>query len=138
MDAALRQAILTAWRSLPEEVRHEPATEEQLRRFERSFGIIPPEFRWFLAECGGGPVGSEWIDSIDDLPASHRKFRTESGPPGWTMKGVFIIGWDGVGNPLGILRVSGAVLVEDHNFGGVQALAGSFNSYLAAGLGVAI
>jgi hypothetical protein len=128
MDAALREAILNAWQSLAEEVRHKPATEEELRRFEQSFGIIPPEFRWFLSECGGGPVGSEWVDSIEELPASHRKFHAESGPGGWTMKGVFIVGWDGVGNPMGILRVSGAVLVEDHNFGSVQVFAGSFLS----------
>jgi hypothetical protein len=54
------------------------------------------------------------------------------------MKGAFIIGWDGAGNPLAILRVSGAVLVENHNFGGVHALAESFLDFLAAGLGVVI
>jgi hypothetical protein len=138
MDRGLREALLCAWRSIPEEVRQPPATEEQLRSFEGAFGIIPSEFRWFLAECGGGPVGSDSVDGIRELPASHRKFRAEFGPGGWSMKGVFIIGWDGAGNPLGILRVSGAVLVEDHNFGGVHALAGSFISFLAAGLGVEV
>jgi hypothetical protein len=55
-------------------------------------------------------------------------------PNGWTLKGVFVIGWDGAGNPFGIDGDSGRVLVEDHNFGGVHELATSFEAFLARGL----
>jgi hypothetical protein len=136
MDEPLRRLVIGAWRELPDDVRAAPATEEQLRRFEEAFGVIPANFRWFLTTCGGGPVGSEWVDGIARLAVSHRKFRDESGPGGWSMRGVFVIGWDGAGNPFGIESASGRVLVEDHDFGGVHTMAESFAAFLRKGLGV--
>src|SRR5262249_31235558 len=134
MNEELRRSFIEAWHSLPIAVRSAPATEEQLRQFESSFGAIPEDFRWFLTTCGGGPVGSEWVDDIERLTESHRKFRGEAGPGGWTMKGVFIIGWDGNGNPFGIELSTGKLLVEDHDIGGIHQLAESFENFLVSGL----
>lgn len=130
MDEKLRQAIRAEWVKIPEDCRYPPASEDQLLQFEQSFSPIPAEFRWFLATCGGGPSGSEWIDGIEQLTESHLKFRSESLPGGWTMTNVFIIGWDGGGNPYGIHRESGRILVEDHQFGGIQVMAESFSALL--------
>jgi hypothetical protein len=85
--------------------------------------------------CGGGTVGSEWVDGIKELDRTHEKFLEEStGPNGWTMTEVFVIGWDGSGNPFGIHRESGRILVEDHNCGGVHELAPSLAVFLLEGL----
>lgn len=134
MDKILRRSLIEAWRDRPDEIRFKPASEDQLRRFEALFGVIPADFRWFLAECGGGVVGSEWVDGIDELAESHRKFQEECVPGGWTMKDVFVIGWDGWGNPFGIQSGTGRILFEDHNFGGVHELAESFAAFLVKGL----
>ena len=129
-DEVRRQRIAAALAKLPASVRKPPATHEQLSRFEQEFGTIPPEFGWFLSTCGGGVVGPESLDGIDELPESHRKFRKESGPNGWSMQNVFIIGWDGAGNPIAIEKHSGRVLVEDHNFGGIHELGTSLYDFL--------
>lgn len=44
--------------AMPDALRHERATEEQLREFEASYGEIPADYRWFLLTCGGGHFGS--------------------------------------------------------------------------------
>ena len=135
MDEATRDRIITSWLTLPDELRGRPATEQQLRVFESRFSPIPPEFRWFLLTLGGGPVGCEWVDGISELSSTHEKFNEEFGPPrGWTMAGIFVIGWDGWGNPYGIERETGKVLVEDHNFGGIHEMASSFEAFLVRGL----
>jgi hypothetical protein len=41
------------------------------------------------------------------------------------MDGVFVIGWDGGGNPFDIQATSRKVLVEDHDFGGIHEMADS-------------
>lgn len=135
MDRKLQTRIMAAWRELPGEVRHAPATRAQVAAFVKEFGPIPPDFKWFLENCGGGPVGSEWVDDIEELAETHRKFTKESAiPSGWTMKDVFIIGWDGGGNPFGIQSVTGKILVEDHDFGGIHEVAQSFAAMLASRL----
>jgi hypothetical protein len=50
------------------------------------------------------------------------------------MDGVFVIGWDGAGNPFGIETATGKILVEDHNFGGIHEMASSFEAFLERGL----
>ncbi len=131
----MRQALLGVWRSLPEGLRYPAASEYELRGFESEFGNIPTEFRHFLSDFGGGVVGREWVDGIRELPFTHSKFRKEFGPPrGWSMTGVFVIGWDGAGNPFGIDHASGKVLVEDHHFGGIHEIAESFEALLITGL----
>lgn len=127
----LESLIIAAHRALPEDIRSAPATVEELTAFESVFGPIPPVYRWYLEHCGGGVAGSEWLDDIHRLVDSHRKFQSESGEGGWSMRGVFIIGWDGGGNPFGISIKTGEVLVEDHDFGGIHVLAPSFHSFLA-------
>jgi len=63
-------------------------------------------------------VGSERVDGIEELTRTHQKFTAESKiPSGWRMKDVFVIGWDGAGNPFGIDlktgRLRSANLVRD-------------------------
>lgn len=132
-----RAAEQAAWESRTgaEDINALPATELEPQAFETEYGPIPSEFRWFPAVCGGGPVGSERVDSTRELPATLRKFRAEFGPPrGWTLTGVFVIGWDGGGNPFGIHASTGRVLVEDHDVGGIHEMSPSFTAFLAEGL----
>lgn len=117
--------------NFPDEVREEIASEDELQEFEAAFGEIPADYRWLLSTCGGGVVGAERVDGIAELAKTHAKFRQEFGPSrGWTMRDVFIIGWDGGGNPFGIERGSGRILVEDHDFGGIHELAGSLEEFI--------
>jgi hypothetical protein len=134
MEEALKRAVIAAHWDLPDACRRRPADEDQLRTFEQEFGAIPQEFRWYLKACGGGVCGSNWVDGIEQLMESHRKFRKESGPEGWTMQGVFVIGWDGGGNPFGIKSSTDEILVEDHDFGGIHEMAKSFSDFLVDGL----
>lgn len=50
------------------------------------------------------------------------------------MEGVFVLGWDGAGNPFGIETTTGKLLVEDHNFGRAHEMASSFEAFLEQGL----
>ncbi|HZP61145.1 MAG TPA: SMI1/KNR4 family protein [Opitutaceae bacterium] len=131
MTPAQQSQIREAHSALPEGCRYVPATSEQLSVFEAEFGAIPADLRWFLGVCGGGIVGSERIDDITRLRKSHLKFRREAAMAnGWKKKDVFVVGWDGSGNPMGIDQVTGQVVVEDHDFGGVHVIAGSFIDFL--------
>ena len=135
MNESKRKLFATAFAALPDGCKNDVATEAQLEEFESTFGAIPDDFRWFLIHCGGGTIGSEWVDGIDELPNTHRKFKEESNiAHGWTMDGVFVIGWDGAGNPFGIETATGRILVEDHNFGGTHEMSPSFESFLERGL----
>lgn len=87
-----------------------------------------------FAMFGGGVVGAEWVDGIPQRGSTHAKFKSEFGTSGWTLKDTFVIGWDGSGNPFGLHLLSGAVVVEDHNFEGVHELASSFENFLRQGL----
>ena len=128
--AKVQSRILTSMSELPSDVREPPCTVEQLAQFERAFGDVPHQYRWFLLNCGGGVVGSEWLDGIKKLAASQTKYQKEfERPSGWSMERVFVIGWDGFGNPIAIHKLTGRVFVEDHNLGGVHELASSFFEY---------
>jgi predicted glycosyltransferase len=121
--------------AMPESMRCEPVTEQQLREFEAIYGAIPEDYRWFLLTCGGGHFGSEFVDDIVELAKSHAKFRREFGPPrGWTMRDVFIIGWDGFANPFGIEIATGRLIVEDHNFGSIHEVAPSLEEFMLRGV----
>ena len=125
----------TYFKELPDGMLYAPASEEELLEFEATFGAIPEDYRWLLKTCGGGVIGPDWVDGIVELANSHKKFQREFGPPrGWTMTGVFIIGWDGSGNPFGIETATGRVVVEDHNFGGIHELATSFEEFILRGI----
>ena len=47
---------------------------------------------------------------------------------------MFVIGWDGAGNPYGIHSGTGEIANEDHNFGGIHVMAPSLGDFLARGL----
>jgi len=135
MDVGFRQRIVAAWFERPEGIRSPPARDAQIAAFERQFVPMHSDFRWFLKECGGGVVGSEWMDDIGRLGETHTKFLAESGSPrGWQMEDVFVIGWDKGGNPFGIHHKSGKMFVEDHDFGGIHEMAPSFEAFLEQGL----
>jgi SMI1 / KNR4 family (SUKH-1) len=117
-------------------MRYSPATEADLMQFEASHGPIPEAFRWFLLACGGGVIGAEWIDGIEQLSKTHLKYKTEIALlRGWTMQDVFPIGWDGAGNPIVLNIRTGAVQLEDHNFGGTHEVAPNFEEFMCKGLG---
>lgn len=126
MTPTQQTKILEFHLSLPEGCRSAPATQQEIASFEKEFGTIPDDYRWYLTACGGGVVGSEWVDDIAKLRKTHLKFSEED----WNLKGVFAIGWDGAGNPMVIERVTGRMLVSDHNFGGVHVLADSFADFV--------
>lgn len=89
------------------------------------FAISDECYRNWLIQTGGGPVGSDWLDGIDELIKSQEKLRSEP----WSISG-FVIGWDGAGNPI-VIAQNGEIKTEDHNFGGVHVLASNFNELLA-------
>lgn len=126
MTPAQFQQILGAHSALPEGCRYPPASVEALAAFESQFGPIPPDYRWYLAACGGGVIGSEWIDSIKELPETHRRVREGQQHGLYTLREFFPVGWDGGGNPYGFDLQSGKIVTEDHNFGGIHVVAESF------------
>ncbi len=116
---------------MPEDVRYAAATEADLKQFETAFGPVPVEYRTFLRLGGGGVVGSEWLDGIDQLPHSHAKFASERGANGW-QSDFFLVGWDGSGAPIGITE-NGEMVIEQEG-GNVRRVATSFASFLANSL----
>lgn len=134
MDLPFRQRVLAVWLQRPEGIRCAPATAAQLADFELRFGPIPVDYRWFLQECGGGVVHSEWVDDNGKLVTTHERFSVESTTPhGWRMPRVFVIGWDGSGNPLRYRRSKRQASLRG-NFGGVHEMAPSFKAFLTRGL----
>ncbi len=89
------------------------------------YGITDKAYRLWLVETGGGPIGPDWYDGIEELSQSQEKLKSEN----WNITG-FVIGWDGAGNPLVLLH-NGAIVTEDHNFGGVHEVASSFEKLLS-------
>ena len=83
------------------------------------------------AEAQWAPSGLMTSASCD-VPT--KGFDGRPSPGGWTMTNVFLLGWDGAGNPLAIDLTTGRVLVEDHTFGGVHTVADSFEAFLTSGL----
>lgn len=135
MPDELRKVIKELYYALPRFMRREPASKEDVASFEQSFRPMPEPFRWFLLTCGGGIIGSEYIDDIKELALSHAKYDEESRiPGGWTIQNVFIIGWDGSGNPYGIDETTAKIMTEDHHFGGVHEVAVSLEVFLLENL----
>lgn len=126
MTTQQEQTVLKAHNSLPEGCRYAPASEETLVTFEAQFGPIPPDYRWYLRECGGGVIGSEWIDGIKELPETHRRVSEGQRNGFYTLQDFFPIGWDGGGNPYGFNLKSGHLVTEDHDFGGIHEIAVDF------------
>lgn len=65
------------------------------------------------------------MNGIDRLPATHRKFNTGQ----WNLENVFVIGWDGGGNPFGIARDTGRILAKDHQFPRIYLESPSFKAF---------
>lgn len=130
MTPSQKQQVKDAHFELPEACQRQPALAEDLAAFEKEFGDIPPDYRWYLAECGGGVIGSEWIDGIEELAATHRKVREGQRRGFYTVAHFFAVGWDGAGNPYGYDLGSGRIVTEDHNFGGIHELATDFYGLL--------
>ena len=136
MKESSKQIISSFYEKLPSSVRSAAASEAQLAAFEEDHGLIPHDYRWFLGACGGGPIGDEWLDNIEELIEDNNKYKKEcSDPSGWTMKNVFIMAFDGAGNPLAICRETGQVKTEDHDYGGILVLATSLEEYLLKKVG---
>lgn len=99
--------------------------EEAVEEILNQYGVINLIYRNWLIQTGGGPMGPDWLDGIEELKESQKKFKNEP----WSVSG-FVIGWDGVGNPL-VLSKNGEIITEDHNFGGAHKVASSFEELLA-------
>ncbi|HEY6096194.1 MAG TPA: SMI1/KNR4 family protein [Gallionellaceae bacterium] len=91
-------------------------------------GVANRSYRDWLLASGGGPIGPDWYDGVEELPQSQEKLKNEK----WNVAG-FVIAWDGAGNPI-VLGTAGEILTEDHNFGGVHQLAEGFDDLLAANI----
>lgn len=131
MHESNRKQIADVFAALPEGCKYAVATASELKTFESEFGAIPDDFRWFLMQCGAGTIGSAWVDGMNELADKNRKFTAKSEiENGWTIEGVFVVGWDGAGSLFGIEAATGRLLVGDHNFGGIHEMAPSFKTFL--------
>ena len=117
---------------VPEGMRGRKATEEDIQKFEKDFYPIPDDYKWILKNCYRVFFKAEWIDDIDELYETHKKFKKESSiENGWTLEGTFIMGWDGCGNPYGIELKTEKIVTEDHNFGGIHIIGQSLEEVLS-------
>jgi hypothetical protein len=130
MSPEIAARLVEAWRSLPTDVRSQPASLAEIKQLQDELGPLPEDLRWFPSELGGGAVGSEWIDDASKLRETQVRFRAEQ----WSLTACFVIGWDGAGNPIAIDRQSGKVLTEDHDVGRVHELSPWFEAFLCRGL----
>ena len=129
-----KKTILEFWKAREPGISYPPASEKQIEDFEGVCRAIPEDYRWFLLNCGGGVIGSEWVDSIDELHSTHTKFDEECAiENGWTIGNSFIIGWDGSGSPIAI-DPEGKIIVEWEADSEVYQLASSLEEWLLNGL----
>ena len=136
MDQVTKKRIIDLWMLRPDGTKCPPASSNELADFEATHKDIPEDYRWFLFECGSGVVGSEWLDGIDDLYASHQKFNEEcSIENGWRHKSQFVIGWDGSGSPIGVTP-NGQIGVEHPGEEELVILSNSIEEFLLSGLSV--
>ncbi len=125
-----KDLILKLWKSREPGISYPPASEGAIADFEDVFKIVPEDYRWFLLNCGGGVIGSEWVEGIDELFSTHTKFNEECAlEHGWTIKDSFIIGWDGSGSPIAIDR-KGKIVVESEDDGKIYELAPTLEYWL--------
>ena len=100
-------------------------SEELVDAILDEYGIADKFYRDWLVQTGGGPIGADWFDGVDELKNSQTNLKAQE----WTVKG-FVVGWDGAGNPI-VMKESGELVTEDHNFGGVHKVAKSFKELVA-------
>lgn len=101
-----------------------PISEKAVDDLLTQYNVTNLIYRNWLAETGGGPIGPDWYDGIEELKESQEKLKREP----WSISG-FVIGWDGAGNPI-VLSGNGEIITEDHNYGGVHNVASSFEALL--------
>jgi len=131
-----KKAIEKIWYSRKGDLSNTVANDIEIEGFINRYGEIPEDYLWFIKTCGGGVVGSEWIDGITDLHSTHDKFNKECNiPNGYTIGDSFVIGWDGAGNPIAI-HPDGKVISQWHDSGDIVVLSESFEKWLQVGLGV--
>lgn len=129
-----KKRILEFWKARDPGISYPAVSEEKIKDFEEVCREIPEDYKWFLLNCGGGVIGSEWVDEIDELSETHKKFDQECAiENGWTIGHCFIIGWDGSGSPIAI-DPEGRVIVEWEADSGVYQLAPSLEKWLLDGL----
>jgi hypothetical protein len=102
---------------------NEGASEEEVDLILRKYGVTDQDYKEWLIHINGGPIGSDWYDSINELTESQEKLKRE-----WSILG-FSIGWDGAGNPI-VMQPDGTIVTEDHNFGGIHKIANNFKALL--------
>jgi len=114
---------------LPEALKGRLADANEKKELEKYVGEISDEHWWFLQEIGNCPIGPDWIDGIDEVMASNKKFKNEA--DFWRMNNVVIVGWDGSGNPFGQKVNTGKIMIEYHDGpDGVFELAPCFAAFL--------
>ncbi|WP_076459878.1 SMI1/KNR4 family protein [Marinobacterium stanieri] len=72
-----KKIILEIWKAREPGISYPPASKEQIEDFEDVCREVPEDYKWFLLNCGGGVIGSEWVDGIDELHSTHTKFDEE-------------------------------------------------------------
>jgi len=116
--------IIEKYKKQYEAVIDGPASEEAVDKLLAHYQVVNPLYRNWLIETGGGPIGSDWYDTLAELDESQTSLQNDL----WTISG-FVIGWDGAGNPL-VLCEDGKIITEDHDFGGIHNVAFSFEALL--------
>lgn len=125
-----KKRILELWKSRNADLSYPPASEQQIEEFENECLKIPEDYRWFLLNCGGGLVASEWVDAIDELYATHIRFNQEcTEGKSWTISDCFVIGWDSSGSPIAIDK-GGNIVVQWEADREIYQLASSLESWL--------
>ncbi|MFA7483800.1 MAG: SMI1/KNR4 family protein [Vulcanimicrobiota bacterium] len=130
---ALKKRLLDEW---PEMVVFDPrkrATDNDILEFEKQHESIPDDVKWFFKNLVSGGV-DPYISDIHELAKDRAKFLKEKADGLWELDNIFLLGVDGAGNPFGISRDDERVLLEDHDFGGIQEIGATFADFLQSQL----
>jgi len=129
MNEQQQNHILAIWSQKSDGTISPKASLNSIAEFEETHKSIPSEFKWFLLNCGGGTVGPEWVEGIDELFCIHQKYHEECNiPNGYSYPNFFIIGWDGSGSPI-LIDNEGKVVAE-HPGEPLATLANSFAEWV--------
>jgi hypothetical protein len=136
MNRELLAKIVADFRRHPITVAGPPDASE-IEKLEHWVGFaLPPEYKEFVSKFGAGIVGpfpiygvgrAEVMSSSEASAIDQTVFFRSQGWPG-TEKWL-VISTDHSGNPMG-LDAHGKVWISDHDFGGIDLLAESFEVFL--------
>jgi hypothetical protein len=97
---------------------------------------LPPDYREFLEKFGGAIVGPYSVyglrasEAMGDDESSAMKVTERFRADGWLGTDRWlVVSMDHSGNPVGLDR-DGKIWISDHDAGGLQILASSFEDYL--------